>query len=855
MKSLWVMILFAGQLALSAGAADGRRAYPLNASSSAAGCAGQLGALVQKKFPSLEDLRAALKAGDASAFHDLAAYALVREVGDAGFNAILAKPDGPEFLAALLGDQEWLEDFLCSGPPRGDFPTSLRTLWLFWHYEKAVVQEKPLYRKMATAFALGNGATTDYNAVTSFRLYVKNHKELKMHAKFDSLSVHAMRFATAFGDPADIVYHTREWHLPLGAYYGTVWYVPYRGECDFGDNIQGGGVGYHTPWRWRIGYQENSRYNGGVCGTCSTYGAYSGRPHGIPEQTVGQPGHCAYVLRQWDGIWGVGNAVTWPTSGYAFWSGQYTFFFLIEDIYSKNAAKALLAQRAAWYAEWRRDQAEPRAACVGPWRCSVYAIPKFPEAGDRPVREETLPAFGLGDKLAVNGQSATVYAGEIEIPVAGDYLVSLASDDGSRIFIDNREAAAGNAPKTLALAKGRHACRLEHFDSGGGFFLNASIKIPAAFRPEVADAYRLALAILPIHYGIARDYQGYLVETKAPLEDRKQFLQTVAKGYVQHQEAAWTLLTDARLYDGIAPGHRLKALASFNRILQETKVQRFENYTFNGYVGAMAGLLDKKDHLGFFADMLAFHQQDPNYLNWILEWANGRFAGDRELSDDYVAILARTFGASANPAHRSQFSTMLQKALVQAAKDENFPTYQRLTALSRSFFEKEILDPGTRYLNADLAKKMPRVPAFPGKLLSAPGLLTSSSDSGATKPLLHPDLLGNPLRGGFVQTGAEEHPWVKVAMPCETAMALSGIVIVTRWELKAERDNSFPMLVSVSPDGKAWQPVQTVEEPQDVVCIDLTRRSVRGKYVKVESDRTKKPAVLPLRNLLVFGTP
>ena len=51
---------------------------------------------------------------------------------------------------------------------------------------------------------------------------------------------------------------------------------------------------------------------GGVCGTVSTYGSAAAQVHGIPSAAIGQPGHCAYIIRVGQ-EWPVANSVTWPS--------------------------------------------------------------------------------------------------------------------------------------------------------------------------------------------------------------------------------------------------------------------------------------------------------------------------------------------------------------------------------------------------------------------------------------------------------------------------------------------------------------------------------------------------------------
>ena len=74
---------------------------------------------------------------------------------------------------------------------------------------------------------------------------------------------------------------------------------------------------YISPWTHVYGTGAGDRpfaacrQVGGVCGTLSGYGSAAARAHGVMATTVGQPSHCAYVVRVGD-EWPIGNAVAGP---------------------------------------------------------------------------------------------------------------------------------------------------------------------------------------------------------------------------------------------------------------------------------------------------------------------------------------------------------------------------------------------------------------------------------------------------------------------------------------------------------------------------------------------------------------
>ncbi|MBZ5857460.1 alkaline phosphatase family protein [Flavihumibacter profundi] len=92
-----------------------------------------------------------------------------------------------------------------------------------------------------------------------------------------------------------------------------------------------------------------------------------------------------------------------------------------------------------------------------------------------------------------------VFNGFLEIDQPGQYTFYLQSDDGSNLYIDNKEVVNNDgghgvieAAGAVQLGKGKHAIRVEYFNGFGGFWLDAYYKGPEIPR-QIIPANKLFL--------------------------------------------------------------------------------------------------------------------------------------------------------------------------------------------------------------------------------------------------------------------------------------------------------------------------------------------------------------------------
>jgi hypothetical protein len=295
---------------------------------------------------------------DLSVQAGLAQHELVRCCGIDALAGVAGREGGAAFLTAFLGNPEWIESFLVSGPPAESHACALENLRVLYRNGEDVT--RPVYRRLATAIALQGGKMLPYRLVDRFRHTQQAHRDLLLHASFDTLDVREMRWTLSLGTSArDYQYLLDDRQVTIGDCPGACWACWYLGDNAYGDTVQG--PLYYRPWSHVYTFPELARNVGGVCGSLSTFGSLVARAHGIPSTPAPQPGHCAYVVRS-GADWVVGYNVAWPTSfAVPGWdgTGYATANELYEPVY-KDQAKLLGASRLLWAARMRLEQPGPR---------------------------------------------------------------------------------------------------------------------------------------------------------------------------------------------------------------------------------------------------------------------------------------------------------------------------------------------------------------------------------------------------------------------------------------------------------------------------------------------------------------
>jgi hypothetical protein len=274
-----------------------------------------------------------------------------------------SRKGGAAFLHAFLADDGWVESFLSAGP--ADFAQSLENLRLLYRHCQG--WDDAVVKRMGTALALQAGALNRYRLVDRLQHLQKARRDGLLHVGFERMTVREMRSAIYMpGTAKDYQFLLDDRQYKTGDYLGACGAINYVDPNVYGFSVQG--WGFVEEWCHYFGTGTGNRpliaqrQVGGVCGTLSCYGASCAQAHGVMSTTVGQPGHCAYVVRIGD-RWPIGNDVFGPwTTGYSVYEG--TSYMTSDRLYELVEADRLhheRAQRLSWVAHARRNVSGTRS--------------------------------------------------------------------------------------------------------------------------------------------------------------------------------------------------------------------------------------------------------------------------------------------------------------------------------------------------------------------------------------------------------------------------------------------------------------------------------------------------------------
>ncbi len=812
-------------------------------------------------------LKLALSEGTAR--RDLARHELLRRCGAETIDGIAASPGGAKFLEAFTTDTEWMESFLANDDAK--WPQAIENLRFLHHNSPEL--DQPLYRTLATALALAAGDMNRYRLLDRYRDVIRTHREGLLHASFDQLDSREMRWAVPLeGTARDYRFLVDTMQQRLGDYLGACWGIAYIDPNVYGYSVQG--WGFIDPWTHVYGTGTGDRpfpihrVVGGVCGTLSGFGAAVTKAHGVMSTTVGQPAHCAYVVRVGD-EWPTGNDVSGPeTNGASVYEGTGfpTMHRLYEVVHGDHPA-FLQSSQLEWAAHVFLDRRRPMVRVMPGLKYAVYALPggKIDDLVKlQPVSSGTTNNFELSPLLPADPNNfGIVWEGEVELSGDGPFLVQVQGDDQARLTVGHQVIPGNQAPVELKLRAGTHPVKLEYGQAGGARSLAVTWSGPAAWNSDWSGAYLQAIAAQPINYPL-------LLETIKTFENAEELpdgtwqklIGQIAAAYAPYHEAAWALVD--RCYGKVAPSlkpaERLALLLECHRHITQAKAPKYMGYNLAAVLNQQAASLgDPALAASFFEKLLSIHfNTDPNanrVFGDVLNWGRTYFAAKPETAAAYAKAVGSFFSAQGGSVGTDRMREQINAGIRSASQAGDLASWRLWTEMSERFLPP--LQPGEVHLTPEQVKAWPSKFTGYGTLLSKDGLLQTSSACQFDRPLSYRAILDGSAPGWF-DTNNEPRPWAQVMLAGEAE--ISGIVAVNRYEYKPGEEEfqwAVPFKVQVSSDGKTWTEVATCDKAEAVMSIDFKGKVPRCRYVRLErqapADASKPPGRFHLRNFLVYG--
>ena len=286
-------------------------------------------------------------------------------------------------LKAILDDADWMEQIAFSG----EIHTFTRVVQMIDAIADADsgALKKGVARDTTTAvaleFARNNMPTVD--AVERAQYFLKYWRQGRLNSSFDSLPIHHRRVTCGWkpGHRSGTI-KAFEWalnnvHLPDWQYPASCWRCGYVLDNVYGDSVHGSH--YYAPWEGVAtdNHMWLTKNVGGVCGGLSHFGAACACANGVPALTMGEPGHCAYVVLV-DGKWTPAYSLTWERGLHWLpWNNNWTYstLHMMDALYEKkDAAKTRLSNACLVLAEVYRDNQDDTKA-LACYELSAKAAP------------------------------------------------------------------------------------------------------------------------------------------------------------------------------------------------------------------------------------------------------------------------------------------------------------------------------------------------------------------------------------------------------------------------------------------------------------------------------------------------
>ena len=271
---------------------------------------------------------------------------------------VVKRPRASKLIALMANDLGWIGDVVYSGEciMPGRMLNMLANM--MERYTKMLPDDR-VPREIATATAIeyARFGWTVNNACERAEYFVRNWRQNRLHTQFDKLPFLLRRVTCGWkgdhssGKPESFEWALKNVHVTDERYTGCCWRCGYILNNVYGDSIHG--TPYFEPFEgmYLNNHHKFTQDVGGVCGGLSHFGASAACANGVPGLTMGEPGHCAYVVWM-NGKWTPAYSVTWDRGlHWRPWMDNYNYssLHLTTELYSaeqKNATRLSNAYRA-----------------------------------------------------------------------------------------------------------------------------------------------------------------------------------------------------------------------------------------------------------------------------------------------------------------------------------------------------------------------------------------------------------------------------------------------------------------------------------------------------------------------------
>lgn len=259
-----------------------------------------------------------------------------------------ASKDAHKCLKAVTGNEQWMEDLVLSGVCVA--PGRAMALLSAIGKEHPDMYKDDMVRRIATATAIEwSKSNYDFNkGLLRADYYIRHYQDKQLNVIFDKLPMNLRRMVCGCkGDNRAGEVPSLEWalmnvKLPEDQYPGSCWRNGYKLYNVFGSSIHGADYGMTFEGMYDGNHHQFTNEVGGVCGGLSHFGAFAALANGIPAMTMGEPGHCAFLVLI-RGKWTPAYSLGWEHgSHFTPWPNfhQFSSIHMMTELYSAEQREA-----------------------------------------------------------------------------------------------------------------------------------------------------------------------------------------------------------------------------------------------------------------------------------------------------------------------------------------------------------------------------------------------------------------------------------------------------------------------------------------------------------------------------------